>query len=48
MKAFSLAIQARRFDLAAHIIVLAAATAMRRNGDHGRKEAKKLLLKRSR
>ena len=48
MNALQIAIQEGQYKLAAHIIVLATATAMRGNGYHGRKKAKKLLLVRPR
>lgn len=49
MKALQFAISARRYDLAAHIIVLSCARALKNGGgSHVRKTAKKLLLQRSR
>jgi hypothetical protein len=49
MTTLRFAIQEGRYELAAHIIVLAAARALRNgNGAHGSKKAKKLLLQRAR
>jgi hypothetical protein len=46
MTALRFAIKEGRYELAAHIIVLAAARALRNgNGAHGSKKAKKLLLR---